>query len=330
MRKQQSLVIYKSSKGAITLKADFKHETVWATQAQIADLFAIKRPAITKHLSNIFASGELSRDSVCSILEQTAADGKKYKTLFYNLDAIISVGYRVNSKQATQFRQWATKTLREYILKGAVFNADRIKKLHGQSIMDLSKKIDFIQRTIRSRQLSQTEAEGLLSVINGYAQSWLLLERYDKGQLIAQRTKGTEKKRLAYTQVRKAIDQLAGVLREKREASEFFGSERDGTLQGILESIYQTFGGKELYASREERAAHLLYFIIKDHPFTDGNKRIGSFLFIVFLEQNGMLYRPSGEKKINDTALVALALLIAESNPNEKEQLIALVTHLLK
>ncbi len=323
------LIIYTGPKGVVELRADTDSETIWATQDQIADLFGTQRPAITKHLKNIFESKELELNSVSSILEHTAQDGKRYKVNFYNLDAIIAVGYRVNSKKATQFRIWSTKTLREYLIKGIVINNDRINKLPDRILADLDEKISFIQRTIKKRELNQSETESLLSVIHDYANSWKFLKEYDEGELKLKKGKSKEQKHFDYEFVRNAIDVLKKDLMDKQQASDLFGSERDGTFQGILKTIYQTFGGKELYSSLDEKAAHLLYFIIKDHPFSDGNKRIGSFVFIYFLKLNGILLRSNGEAKINDNTLVALALLIAESNPNDKELMVALTTNLL-
>ena len=328
-KKEQNIVIFKDSKGNVELKADIQKETIWATQAQIADLFDTKRPAITKHLNNIFKSNELSKNSASSILEHTASDGKKYKTQFYNLDAIIAVGYRVNSKKATQFRIWATKTLRDYIIKGVAINTERIKRLHEDGLKDLRSKIEFIQKTINKRELDKTEVDSLLSVISDYANSWVLLRKFDDGDLVIKKGKAKSKKVLDYDFARSAIDELKSQLISKGEAADLFGNERDESFKGVLKTIYQTFDSKELYESLEEKAAHLLYFLIKDHTFSDGNKRIGSFLFILFLDKNGILSRSSGEKKISDNTLVALALLIAESDPNEKDNMIALITNLL-
>lgn len=324
-----SLIIYTSPKGVVELRADTDKETIWATQDQIADLFGTQRPAITKHLKNIFNSHELEEYSVSSILEHTAQDNKIYRVKFYNLDAILSIGYRVNSKKATQFRIWATKTLREYLIKGIAINSERIKQLPDKILNDLEEKISFIQRTVKKRELNQTETDSLLSVIHDYANSWKFLKQYDEGELRLFRSKSKERFRFEYDFIRLEIDKLKEDLMIKGEASELFAFERDEILKGILRTIYQTFGGKELYASLDEKAAHLLYFIIKDHPFSDGNKRVGSFLFIAFLKLNGILYRPNGEKKINDNTLVALALLIAESDPKDKELMVALTTNLL-
>jgi len=325
--KTQNIIIYKDSKGNVELKADINKETVWATQAQIKELFGTDRTVVTKHINNILKDKEVDEKSNVQKMHIANSDRP---VSFYSLDIILAIGYRTNSSRAIKFRQWATKTLREYIVKGIAVNNDRIKNLHEKGIKDLSKKICFIQETIKKRQLDQTEVDGLLSVINSYANSWMLLQKYDEGGLITKKGKSREKRRFDYDHVRPSIDALKTNLIKKGEASDLFGNERDHTFSGILKTIYQTFGGKELYGSLEEKAAHLLYFIIKDHPFSDGNKRTGSFLFILFLEQNGILHHKNGEKKINDTALVALALLIAESHPKEKENMIALITNLIE
>jgi len=323
------LVIYTNTNGAVELRADTDKETIWATQDQISELFGTQRPAITKHLRNIFESGELEEISVSSILEHTATDNKTYKVKIYNLDAVLSIGYRINSKKATQFRIWATTTLREYLIKGIVVNSDRISKLPDKILKDLDEKIAFIQKTVRNRELNSTETDSLLSVIHDYANSWKFLKEYDEGELKLKKSKDIEKRRFDYEFIRGSIDILKEVLIDKKEATDIFGYERDGSFQGILKTIYQTFDSKELYSSLNEKAAHLIYFIIKDHPFSDGNKRIGSFVFIYFLRLNQIDYRTNGEKKINDNTLVALALLIAESDPKDKEILVALVSNLL-
>lgn len=328
---QQSIIIYKSSQGQVELKADIQQETIWATQAQIADLFGTQRPIITKHLRNILKEGELIEKTICSKMEHIPSGGtRSYATSYYNLDAIIAVGYRISSKRATLFRQWATKTLREYLVKGYVLNEKRLRESTETSVKELQKTLRFIQTTIERRQLDQSEVDSVLSVITGYTNSWLLLHQYDEGRLTPQKSSLKSSEKLDYSTIRSAVGELKKSLVEKSEAGELFGNERDGSFQGILSAIYQTFDSRELYSSLDEKAAHLLYLIIKDHPFSDGNKRIGSFLFILFLERNKFLYRKSGEKKINDNALVALALLIAQSNPKDKEQMIALITQLLK
>ena len=332
LNKKQSIIIYRDKRGNVELKADVKKETIWATQAQIAELFDVLPQAVIKHLKNIYKENELSKLATCSKMEQVRFEGdRKIKRSldFYNLDAVIAVGYRVNSKKATQFRIWATKTLRDYIIKGVAINTERVKKLHERGIKDLRVKIEFIQNTIRKRELDRTETDSLLSVISDYANSWLLLKKYDDGDLSIKRGGIVERKPIEYNFARSAIDELRLKLVAKGEAGDLFGNERDESFKGILKTIYQTFGKKELYGSLEEKAANLLYFLIKDHPFSDGNKRIGSFLFILFLDRNAMLYRKNREKKISDNTLVALALLIAESDPKEKEIMIALITNLI-
>ncbi|MBI4262584.1 virulence protein RhuM/Fic/DOC family protein [Candidatus Uhrbacteria bacterium] len=327
-KQRQGIVIYKDARGDVQLRADVQKETIWATQAQIAELFGVDRTVVTKHVRNVFKDKELDPKSVCANFAHTADDGKIYQVQFYNLDIILAVGYRANSVRAIQFRQWATKILRNYIMKGYVLNAKRLQESRQTSVKELEKTLHFIQDTIKRRQLDQKEIDSLLSVINDYANAWILLHKYDKG-LVVQRGKKKEKQPLTYDVARPAIDQLRLVLIAKGQAGELFGNERDGSFRGVLATIYQRFSGKELYVSLEEKAAHLLYFIIKDHVFSDGNKRIGSFLFILFLQRNGILYRKNGEKKISENALVALALLIAESNPREKENVIALITNLI-
>ena len=325
-RTKQELVIYRDARGDVKLRADMDTETMWATQEQIAGLFGIDRTVSTRHIGNILKDGEVDKKS--NVQKMHIAHSDKPVAL-YSLDIILAVGYRTNSARAIMFRKWATKTLRDYIIKGYALNAKRLQEAQQTGVKELEKTLRFIQSAIRRRQLDQKEVDSLLSVIGDYANSWLLLQKYDKDELVLQSGKGRERVRLEYAYARSSIDVLKQNLISKGDATELFAGERDQSFQGILGNIYQTFGGKELYDSLEEKAAHLLYFIIKDHPFSDGNKRVGSFLFILFLERNGILYRKSGERKINDNALVALALLIAESNPGEKDALIKLVTNLL-
>jgi prophage maintenance system killer protein len=320
------IVIYQPKTGGPRFEVALEKETVWLTQAQIALLFGTQRPAITKHLMNIFKSGELRSKSVSSILEHTAADGKVYQTQFYNLDVIISIGYRVNSKQATKFRIWATKVLKDHILKGYTLNQ---KRLQEKGLAEFEQAVAMIKNALETKKLKGTEAKGLLEVITKYAQSWLLLQKYDEDQLALPVKQAKPKYQLDYNQAIEAISDLRGNLLVKKQAADLFGRERGDTLVGIIGNLYQSFGGKDLYPSIEAKAAHLLYFIIKDHPFADGNKRIGSFLFIVFLSKNNYLLDKKGERKFNDNALVALALLIAESEPKQKEVLIRLVMNFL-
>lgn len=319
------IVIYKAKHGKASLKVKLKEGSVWLTQAQIAHLFGTKRPAITKHLSNIFKSKELDEKLVSSILEHTATDGKKYKTKFYNLDVIISIGCRVNSRRATQFRIWATEILKDHLIKGFTLNQKRIKE---KGLDEFEKALALIKNTIDRKKLSDKETAGLLKIITDYANSWVLLQRYDEDKLEIKKTTKI-KYSLDYDESQQAITELKDRLMKKKEASNFFGFDKKEVLKGILGNINQTFSGKELYPSIEEKAAHLLYFVIKDHPFTDGNKRIGSFLFILFLARNKHLFNKKGERRFNDNALVALTLLIAESHPKQKDTMVKLTMNFL-
>jgi len=320
------IIIYQTSEKEVELKVRLEKETVWLTQSQIALLFGTKRPAITKHINNIFKSGELDKDSVSSILEHTAADGKTYKTQFYNLDTIISVGYRVNSKRATQFRIWATNVLKQYLVKGYALNQKRLLETQ-EKFKELQETISFLHEKSKHELLSG-QGEEILNLLASYSKTLTLLEQYDKENLaLIKKRKG--KFILDYKKARFVIDEAKKELIIRKEASDLFGLENSDRFKGILGSIYQTFDGNELYPSLEEKAAHVLYLIIKDHPFLDGNKRIASLSFIYFLERNKYLCRPNGERKINDNALVALALLIAESDPKDKDILITIITNLL-
>jgi len=319
------IVIYKSKEGP-KLKVCLEDETVWLTQKQMALLFDKGVSTINEHIKNIFKEGELMENSVIRKFRITAADGKTYETNFYNLDVIISVGYRVKSLRGTQFRIWATKTLKEHLVKGYTINEKRLLQVENH-VHELQSTILFLQEKSKHKLLAGQEQE-ILNLLANYSKTLTLLEEYDKEKLsLVKKTKG--KFVLKYENAIKVIQEIKKELIAKREASDLLGQENGEKFQAILGSLYQTFGKKELYLSLEEKAAHLLYFIIKDHPFIDGNKRIASFLFIYFLDKNDFLYRETGEKKINDNALTALALLIAVSDPKEKDKLIKIITNLL-
>jgi len=323
--KKGEIVIYKSPTGP-EIQVKLEKDTVWLDARLIAKLFDVNRPAIVKHINNIYRSGELEKKSTCSILEQVAADGKIRKMNLYNLDVIISVGYRVNSKHATQFRIWATKILKEHLIKGYTINEKKLLQTK-QTLKEIQEVISFLQEKSKNKILTGQEKE-ILSLLTNYSKTLTLFEKYDKGKLsLVAKTKG--KFILRYEEVKNIISEIKRELIAKNEASNLFGQEINNKLRGILGSIYQTFEKKELYPSLEEKAAHLLYFIIKDHPFVDGNKRIASFLFIYFLDKNSFLYRKTGEKKINDNALTALSLLIAVSNPKDKDTLVKIITNLI-
>ena len=327
MENNNQIVIYTDNAKNIHLDVKLKDESIWLTQAELALLLHVERSVVTKHLRNIFNSGELVKNSNVQKMHITHSDKP---VALYSLDAILSVGYRVNSKQATQFRIWATGILKEHILKGYTLNEKRLKENQTIKLKELEKTISLLQGVIRSKALNDAEAKGLLSVITDYAHSWILLQQYDAGSL---QTKKSVTKGITYVEIKEstnAILALREYLRKRKENTDVFARERHhGAIEGIFNSIRQSFCGKELYLSLEEKAAHLLYFIIKQHPLVDGNKRVASLLFIIFLTKNKYLYRKDGERKINDNALVALALLIAESKPVEKEVMISLVTNLL-
>jgi len=323
--KKGEIVIYKSPTGP-EIQVKLEKDTVWLDAHLIAQLFDVNRPAIVKHINNIYKTGELDKKSTCSILEQVAADGKIRKMNLYNLDMIISVGYRVNSQRATQFRIWATKTLKEYLVKGYTINEKRLLQAKNQ-LQELQGAISFLQEKSKHELLAGQEQE-IFNLLANYSRTLTLLEQYDKEKLsLIKNTKG--RFILKYEEAINVISKIKKDLVAKKEASDLFGQENSDKFKGILGSIYQTFNRKELYPSLEEKAAHLLYFIIKDHPFVDGNKRIASFLFVYYLDKNDFLYRKTGEKKINDNTLTALALLIAVSDTNEKDKLIKIITNLL-
>ena len=332
MKKQEfkkgKIVIYKSKDGP-KLDVRLEEETIWLTLNQIAFLFNVQKAAISKHIKNIISSGELNEKSTVSKMETVQMEGNRRikRTLtYFNLDMIISVGYRVNSRRATQFRIWATKTLKEHLIKGYTINEKRLLQTQNQ-LKELQSAISFLQEKSKNKLLTGQEQE-ILNLLSNYSKTLTLLEKYDKEKLtLIKKTKS--KFKLKYEETIKVINEIKKDLINKNEASDLFGKEINNKLKDILGNIYQTFGKKELYPSLEEKAAHLLYFIIKDHPFIDGNKRIASFLFIYFLDKNNFLYRHNGEKKINDNALTALALLIAISNPKDKEILIKITTNLI-
>ena len=324
----KEIVIYKDKEGHINLEAKLEQETIWLTQAQMALLFGTERPAITKHLVNIFKSGELKQNSVCSKMEHTAADGKKYQTIFYNLDAILSVGYRVNSRQATQFRIWATQLIKRYLVSGYLINEKRLKENKELKLRELTKTIDFLRNISEQKKLKLGETESLLYFVSAYANAWAILQRYDEG-LLKIKKQGKVIRVLDYTYVKDQIAKLKEKLIKDKRAQETFGKERAGNLADIFKKLESVISSRKRYPSVAERAANLLYFIIKDRPFIDGNKRIASFLFIIFLVKNDYLLNKKGEAKISDSALASLALLIAASGPQDRETIIALITNLL-
>lgn len=316
------VILYKTADGMTSLDVKLEQETIWLTQKQIAELFGTKRPAITKHLKNIFLSGELDENNTCSILEHMGNDGKqRYQTAYYNLDAILSVGYRVNSKNATQFRIWANKVLKEYLIKGYAVK-DNIKL--GQ-YEDLKQTIQVLANVLDHKTLEYSEATGLLRVVTDYAYALDTLDRYDHQKLEINKTTNKEQFKATYENAMAAIYEL----RDKFGGSTLFGNEKDQSFKGSIGAVYQTFGGNDLYPSVEEKAAMLLYLVTKNHSFSDGNKRIAAFLFLWFMERNGILYNTDGSKRIGNNTLVALTLMIAESRTEEMDVMVKVIVNLI-
>ena len=318
--KNKQLVIYQAPSGAIELRGDFRRETIWATQAQVAELFDIERSVTTKHIRNILKDKELDADSVCAKFAHTATDGKTYQVQFYNLDLILAVGYRANSAKAIEFRKWATKILREHIINGYTINRKQI----GKNYDAFMKAVGDIQ-TLLPEHVT-LDPKTVLDLIKEFASTWVSLDAYHKESL---KVIGTTLKavKLSGEELTEAIAKLRSELMDKGEATDLFAQERRaGSIGGIVGSVMQSFGGKPLYVTAEEKAAHLLYFMVKNHPFTDGNKRSGAFAFVWFLRKT----KVKGTRNINPSALTALTLLIAESDRKKKDQMTALITQMLK
>jgi len=316
-----NIEIFQSENGAIEFKGDLTNETIWASLDQIAKLFNRDKSGISRHIKNIFSSDELDKDSVVAIFATTARDGKTYQVEYYNLDMILSIGYRVDSKEATVFRKWATSILKKYLLDGYAINE---KKLSTTKTL-----LSNLKQTIEMLSTKNIGYEKeLLNLLQNYTKTLSLLENYDKDSI--DDFEGCKSEYiLTYDETKKVLKELKLNLMDKNEATELFANEKDNELKGIIDNLYQTFGGVELYPSIEDKASNLLYFIIKDHPFNDGNKRSASFMFIYFLDRCNYLYKENGEKKINDNALTTLTLLVASSNPKEKELIIKLIKHLI-
>lgn len=328
---EKQVEIYKAVKGEIVFDVDAAEETIWASQEQIAELFGVTRRNINDHLRNIYETDELDKSRTWKKSFQVRLEGKREvrrEIDFYNLDAIISVGYRVNSKKATDFRIWATRTLHQYVVNGVAVNEHRLKQLSSKKLKNVEDMMGVVRRLISRQELNAGEANGVLEVISKYAGSFQALKEYDDGFIdLSGINKKTSKKQKVLTA--EMCENVILNLRTSVDGGELFGKKRNDSFDGALSSIYQSFDGKELYPTVAEKAANLLYFIIKDHPFYDGNKRIGALLFIVFLTINDFHLTESGETKISDRALTALALLIAESEPSEKELIVSLTRKLL-
>lgn len=337
------LVLYRPKNGRIAVSVQLKDDTVWLTQDQMSHLFGKDQRTISHHIRNVLKEGELRSGSTIRKFRVVQKEGNREVERAvdcYNLDMILSVGYRVSSKKGTQFRIWATNILRQHLIRGYTLDQKKLKayltrneKLQTKRLKELQKfekTVALVRSAVDQKQLSSDEAKGLLQIITDYAKSWTVFQQYDEGKLPFHGRTTKRLRDLEEEEAEKAIELLKEKLMKKGEASELFAKEqKEGGLRSILRNIHQTFDGKPVYMSLEERAAHLLYFIIKDHPFVDGNKRTASLLFILFLQRHGRLVNQSGQRTITDEGLVAIALLIAQSRPQEKETMIALVQNLL-
>ncbi|HZV46309.1 MAG TPA: RhuM family protein [Thermodesulfovibrionales bacterium] len=314
------IIIYQSPDGAAHIAVHLEAETVWLTQKQMSELFGKNVRTVNEHIRNIFREAELEEKSVIRKFRITATDGKIYDISHYNLDVIISVGYRVKSQRGTQFRQWATKVLRDHLVQGFTVNQARIAE---KGLSEMQQAVELLARTLSNQTLVTEMGKDVLSVIVGYARTWRLLLQYDEDALVLPSGCQPARGVLEYDFATQAITELKRELMRQDEATGLFGAEQGNALAAILGNIEQTMFGKPLYKTREEKAAHLLYFVIKDHPFVDGNKRIGSFLFLLYNRQEGI------PGVISENTLTALALLIAESEPSNKDLMIRLVVNLL-
>ena len=317
------LIIYEAPDGQVRVDVRLDHETVWLTQRQIGEIFGTTPENVLMHLKNIFSDGELEETATAKDFLVVQTEGKRQvqrNIKHYNLDAIISVGYRVNSKLGVRFRQWATRVLREHLVQGYTFNQTRLAE---RGLQEARQTLDLLSRTLQNQSLVDDTGRAVLELITGYADTWRMLLEYDEDRLMLPPGARPSSGVLDYAHASNAIAAFKRELMARKEASDLFGHQRGGALEGILGSIEQTMFGEALYRSREEKAAHLLYFVIKDHPFSDGNKRIGSFLFMLYLRQEGMSHQ------LNPQALTALALLIAESAPPNKDLMIRLIINLL-
>lgn len=320
--------IYQSQDGTTNIEVQFNQDTVWLSQAQMATIFKTTSDNISLHLKNIFAEGELDEEATTEDFSVVRQEGKRQvsrRLTHYNLDAIISVGYRVKSTAATQFRIWATTRLKDYLVKGYAINERRLQ----EKGVEFEQVIGLLSQTLANQSLVSDEGQAVLNVVQDYARSWSLLQAYDEQSLQANPHKQSEMISLEMEQVWSAIAQLKQTLMEKGEATELFGNPRNEGLTSAVATIEQGFGDELFYPNVASRAANLLYFVIKNHPLTDGNKRTGSFLFLWYLRLNQHLLAKPVEHLINDNTLVALALLVAESLPEQKELMIKLIEHFI-
>ena len=321
MNENQNIIIYQNNEGSINVEVKLLNNNLWLSLNQIAELFGRDKSVISRHLSNIFKEEELDKDSVVAFFATTASDNKTYQVEHFNLDAIISVGYRVNSKRGTQFRRWSSKVLKDHIQKGYSINRLTMDNL---KIKELQQSIELLSHTLLHQELVNDMGQEILALITQYSKTWDTLLRYDEDRLEQKIDKQDDLIEIQYVEIIEAIDRFKAELVQKGEASSLFGNLKDSQLEAILGNICQTFDNQPLYKTHIERAAHLLYFVIKDHPFSDGNKRIGCLLFLMYL------YKADLKQIVpENNSLIAMALLVAESNPKHKDLVIQLVMRLI-
>ena len=313
------VILYKNR-----LEVRLEEDTVWLTQKQMAELFLKDVRTVNEHIKNIFGEGELSSRSVIRKFRITASDGKKYDTTHYNLDVIISVGYRVKSLRGTQFRIWATNVLRKHLVDGYTINEKRLQAQQDK-IDELQNAVRLLGNVVLLEGVSD-EAKGIVQIISEYSRALNMLDDFDHQRLASPKGTKKSKYKLTHEEARSIIEQM----KKKFRDSALVGQEKDKSFKGSIGAIYQTFDGKDVYPTTEDKAAHLLYFVTKNHSFVDGNKRIAAALFICFLQRNGILLGKDGNKRIDDNALVALTLMIAASKPSEKEIMIKVILNLLQ
>ncbi|MGN7988069.1 RhuM family protein [Pedobacter sp. 22226] len=323
---KDEIIIYKNEEGLPAIEVAIKNETLWLTQKQIAEVFGTQVPAINKHVKNIYKDKELDKSTI-SKMEIVRVEGVRHvkRTVdIYSLDMVLSIGYRVNSIKATQFRIWANQILKDYLIKGYALNHKKLQE-QTQQLIELKQAIKLVATVQNNHLLNNDELKDTFKILTDYVYALDVLDRYDHQQLENEVSNHKGDFKIDYDSALEAIDDL----RVKFGGSKLFGNEKDQSFKSSLYTIYQTFDGEELYPSMEEKAANLLYFVVKNHSFSDGNKRIAAFLFVWFLDKNKMLYREDGTKRIADNALVALTLLIAESDPKEKEMMVKVVVNLI-
>ncbi|HEY8888203.1 MAG TPA: RhuM family protein [Gallionella sp.] len=321
------IIIYQSADGSIATEVRLEGDTVWLSQRQMAELFDKDVRTINEHVINAFEEGELAREATIRNFRIVRQEGQRQverEIEHYNLDVIISVGYRVKSKQGTQFRIWATQRLREHLVQGYTLNQQRLEA-QQEKLAELKQAIALSARLIHNKNLSTDESQGILAILEKYSHALTVLDDYDHQRLQVVGTRTLAHAKITYDEAMRQIK----LWRSQENLGGLFGNEKDDSFKSSLGTIYQTYDGKELYPSIEEKAANLLYFIVKNHSFTDGNKRIAAAIFVWFLQRHDFLYNADGEKRIADNALVAFTLLIAESKPDEREMMVKVIINLI-